>query len=186
MSQHRFKPALLRADWTVTLTDTRMDVTTPNGSGDWSLDLTQVTHLAYAQITVGKTTSRTLDIDTPTGRQRLAQTTDAGEKGPFSQAYLECVLDLLRHLHALHPELHITYGMRGGARHAMFGIAVLCLLMGLGLPIAALASGVDDQRLLAAALPSLLLIGLGLAFGWSNRPWQAPPRLPLARLIAAL
>jgi hypothetical protein len=179
MTVYGFKPALLRAELEFTLQDSVL--TGP----DWALDLRDVTAVSYAETSVRYVTNRYLELDANGQTRRVSQNIDTGAEAarePFS----ELVVAILRDVHALYPDMQVSYGMRGNARLGMFIVGVLSLGVGAGLPIAALATGVSGDRLLAALVPSLLLVLLGMGFGWGNRPWQAPPSVSLAKLIHSL
>jgi hypothetical protein len=179
MSTYRIKPALLRSEQEYTLTDSQLI------GPDWTVDLQNVTGAAYAETTVRYVTNRYLDLDMNGQTRRISQNIDSSAEAarePFS----DLVIAILRALDARHPDMQITYGMRGGARIGMFIVGLLSFCVGVGLPIAAAISGVSGDRFLAAAVPSVLLLLLGFGFGWGNRPWQAPPRVALSKLIAKL
>lgn len=179
MTTYRFKPALLRAEQEYRLDQSALK------TEDWELDLRHVSAVNYAETTVNYTTTRHLEMDANGQTYQVSQTTDAShldDRAPFSTL----VVAILRALGDLHPDLHVSFGLRKGARTGMFVVGMLSLLAGLALPVAALATGVSSNRFMAAAVPSAVLILLGLAFGWTNRPWQAPPRVPLSNLIASL
>lgn len=176
----RFKPALLKAEREFELDGPLLR------ADDQTLDLRYVTAVAYAETTVQYTTNRYLELDIAGHTHRIGQNLDASAGPEARQPFSHLVVAILRALDELHPDLRVTYGMRGGARIGMFIVGVLCLIAGLVLPIAAVASGVSGDRMAAAALPSILLFLLGVAFAWSNRPWKKPPRVKLSKLIDAL
>jgi hypothetical protein len=179
MSSFRFKPALLRSEREYTLTGTHLS------GPDWDVDLRDVTGVAYAETSVRYVTNRSLDLDAGGQTYRISQNIDTSAhaaREPFSGL----VIATLRQLHGLHPDMQVAYGLRGGARIGMFVVGLASLAAGLGLPIAALATGISGDRLIAAALPAALLTLLGLAFGWGHRPWQVTPHVALSKLIAKL
>ncbi|THD75660.1 hypothetical protein E7681_04180 [Thalassobius vesicularis] len=149
----------------------------------WQLDLSAVSSVSYAQTSVSGVTSRYLQLEAEGQTRRLSQT--GAPSGPGDD-FTTLITTVLRALHAARPEIQIGWGIRGRARVVMFVLGVLCLLVGIGLPVAAIASGVSSDRFAAAALPSLLLLALGVVFSWANRPWEPLPTMPLSQLIATL
>lgn len=182
--RYGFKPALLRARRTCILDDTILTLQTPAGNPDWVLDLTTVTGLAYSDQTIGYTRIRRLELDTPTGRKLLGQSLGAPGNGPAAQEFFALVLAILQAVHAHAPDIEILYGQRGSARWGMFLAGAFSFCVGLGLPIVALATSPRGDVLTQIALPCLILILLGVVFGWRNRPWTPTPRLRLTTFLA--
>ena len=182
--RYGFKPALLRARRTCILDGTTLTLQTPAGNPDWVLDLTSVTGLAYSDQTIGYTRIRRLELDTPTGRKLLGQSLGAPGNGPAAQEFFALVLAILQTVHAHAPNIEILYGQRGSARWGMFLAGAFSFCVGLGLPIVALATSPRGDVLTQIALPCLVLILLGVIFGWRNRPWTPTPHLSLATFLA--
>lgn len=176
------KPAMMRSTQVYRVdgaTLTRLE----NDAPLWQLDLSAVSSVSYAQTSVNGVTSRYLELEAEGQIRRLSQTGDPSGPG---KDFTTLVTAVLRALNTARPDIQIGWGIRGHARVVLFFLGLLCLLVGIGLPVAAIASGVSSDRFAAAALPSLLLLALGVVFSWANRPWAPLPTVPLSRLIAAL
>lgn|GEM_PF-4325465 len=179
-------PALLRATQTYRVENGHLTHLADNDTPDWTLDLRTVQDIAYSEITVKLSVIRQLDLVTPDGVRRLSQTLAISDRGPSRTGFTDLVVALLRAVADLHPDMKITYGLQGKSRTALFVVSMLSVAAGVALPVAMLATNASLGRLWAASTPSLLLILMGAAYGWPNRPWKPLPRLPLAQLVQML
>lgn len=93
---------------------------------------------------------------------------------------------LAQHMAETKPDVPVTIGETGGARWIMFGIGVAALLLGLGILIGAVVSGISGDHMAAAALPMLMLAGLGIVLIQGNAPWKKQPTLPAGLLPAMI
>ncbi len=129
-------------------------------------------------------------IDLLAGEDRLrlplnASSGTAGSEEPLATFYLAASA-LLRALSEARPELELELGESSRARAWMFAVGVLSILMGIGIPGLALATGVSSDKLIGAAIPMLLLLLFGVVVARGNRPWAPLPRIlcgPMADVL---
>lgn len=185
-ARFRIAPALLRPPQTYDLDQDRLSLLDAQNRPVWRLDLRQIRALTYARTTVRGTTTRSLDLRSDQGARRLTQTLSAADTGPPPRAFADLLGAVLQAVARHHPGMQVTLGLPQAPRLALFAIAALALGAGLALPVLMLVSGVSADRFLPVLPVCLLLCGMGLGYGWPNRPWRPQPRLPIRQVIAAL
>lgn len=183
-----FKPAPIRRAVRVEIVGSHVVLSDADGQAKDEIDLRQAADLNFAEITTRDTTTRWLDVDHPGGRFRIACNTLGTDVGPDAdrdefRAASAAVLHAVEHVV---PGIEVTIGTRGRMRWAYFGLGVAALAVGLGLPLAALATGVRMEKLVAGLLPSGLLLLMGLFLTAAYRPWLPAPRVPASQLAMAL
>jgi len=171
MREYAYKPALMRGAVVCKVSADRLQ------SGDeWQVELADVHAAAFSTQVVGD--ARFTRLDLWTGEQMRSLSYTANAKGwrddPDARVFLSLVRDVLRMLAEVSPDLEVTLGSRGGPRLAMFAVGVVSILAGGGIFAAALATGISGERLAAAAVPMLLLVGLGGLLAFSYSPWRKP------------
>ncbi|MCI2400490.1 hypothetical protein [Aliiroseovarius subalbicans] len=154
----------------------------------WTLDLTQVTRVAFVQTRVKSNVFRHMDLWQGDLRHSVSWSGLAGDwtTDPEAFAFLDLCSATADALAKVQPDLRITWGTYGRSRKWMFAIGLIALIAGLGLfPIAAL-SGVATSKLLTAAIPmiALVLIGSTLVAGYA--PWRKQPTLAAGDLRGVL
>lgn len=95
---------------------------------------------------------------------------EAGER-EARQLNDEFVLAVLKAFDEARPDLQLELGNRGWVRWSLFAIGVASLAFSIAALWLALEQG-RGERLWAAAMPIGLLLLIGGALSWSNRPWQ--------------
>jgi len=181
MAAHHYRPAALRAPVEVLIGGAGMRV----GDGPlrpWSA----LTGLRFSEVAgAGGLKMIWLDLSFGTATERLSVTGEPGALAPFAVL----LQDLAGHLARARPDMTVQIGADTRTRWAFFGLGLASLLAGGGIAVAMLAGGMGGARMTAAALPVLMLLGLGGVLVAGNRPGRAAPHLPLAALrkrIAAL
>lgn len=169
---YSFKPALLRGERTYRLVGRAL--TLHDGT---EVDLAAVTAAGFVNHTLRR--SRIMRLDLYLGEEKHSigynGAEGAWQTDPHARAFLMLVRDVLASVSGLQPDFVVRLGETGGIRMAMFVIGVLSALGGGGLFVTALASGVSADRLSAAALPTLLMLGLGAVLVRAYWPWRAAP-----------
>ncbi len=143
---------------------------------DWQVDFDDVTAAAFSSQVIGH--SRFIRLDLWAAGKMRSLSYAASAKGwqadPDARVFLGLARDVLRRLADIRPDLEVTLGWRGGPRAAMFVVGLASLIGGVGIFIAALATGVSGERLIGAAVPMLFLVGLGAMVSYSYSPWRKP------------
>jgi hypothetical protein len=183
---YRFKPAPLRGAQTFGLASGVL-----HGGEDatgWHLPLADVTEAAFVQHRMGRSIMLRLDLRQGETLRRLAYNGAAKNwrNDPDAHVFLDLASAVMSGLEAARPGIAVTYGEYGAARWSMFAVGLAALVGGIGLFLAALATGVPADRLAAAAVPALLLVALGGAVGLTYAPWRKPPRIPASTLAPLL
>lgn len=131
---------------------------------------------------------RRLDIDLPSKTTRIALNTSAGTtpSDPDRAAHFALIRSVAATLAEQKPDLPVAIGEGSAARKAMFVVGLLAIIFGLGIPIAALMTGVSADRMVEASVPILALGGFGVWIAWANAPWRARPTLPAVALPAMI
>jgi hypothetical protein len=132
--------------------------------------------------------SRRLDLDSGGTIFRVPMGVNAGSEPsqePLASFYRGCAAVLTRVAQA-RPELEVELGESKAIRWVYFVLGLLAVALGLGLPIAALATGVAGDKVAGALIPSLLLLLIGALLTSSNRPGKPLPRVSVERLAGTL
>ncbi|MDA7425381.1 hypothetical protein [Thalassococcus lentus] len=178
----RYKPALLQKaqDWT-------LDGTILHGP-DGQTDLRAATGLRLAERRFRGQLLRRLDIELPDTTTRIALniSADTAPSDPDRAEHFALIHAVASTPAEHQPGLSVSIGEGDGARMAMFAIGVLAIVFGLGIPIAALMTGVSPDRMIEASVPILALSGFGIWVALTNAPWRARPSLPASALPALL
>ncbi len=177
-----FRPAPLRGPQEWQLEDGRLH----GPSGTLALD--RVRRLRLVDRRYGDARMLRLDLIHDDGTLDVSLTIGAlaPEETPDLAAWSGLVAALGHAFSAQDPGLEVEIGEGGLAGWGMFVVGLLSLLAGLGIGLGAAMSGLAGDRLAAAALPVLLLIGLGWALVYGNRPWRARPCVPVSGLALLL
>ena len=125
---------------------------------------------------------RRLDLETRDDTFRLSINCSCREppdQPPLATYYEGCEA-LVTALAERKPGLHVELAESSTVRLIWFAMGLFALLIGLGLPIAALATRVDPDKLLAGLVPSAFLILLGGGIAWANHPWRKPAQADIA------
>ncbi|MEC3862260.1 hypothetical protein VK792_13280 [Mesobacterium sp. TK19101] len=177
-----FRPAPLRAQVTYRLEPGLLHG--PHGT----LELSNVTRAALVDHVIRGQRMRRLDLYTGKRVVHIGLNRDASLPVTDSDraAHHALCRALATHLAENTPDLPVAIGETGGARWAMFAIGASSLLFSLGILIAAAVSGISGDRMAAAALPMLMLAGLGVLLIQGNAPWKKQPTLPATLLPAMI
>ncbi|MBV6635677.1 MAG: hypothetical protein KI788_07215 [Mameliella sp.] len=179
---YSFRPAPLRGpqDWQLD-GDT---LTGPQGT----LDLSTVDQATLVDSKVQLTRMRRLDLTTPSGLIRIAINSRLGLPGdhPDRAAHRTLCSAVAERLARHAPDLPVRIGETGRLSMVWFGIGVLALVMGPGLGIAALATGVDADRLVGMVVPVAALALFGAVIMHGHAPWRRRPEVPVSTLPALL
>lgn len=177
-----FKPAPLRA-----ATEWRLEgdqLSGPQGS----LDLGTVDQATLVDMKVQLMRMRRLDLSSPAGMIRIAINSRLGLPGthPDRAAHRALCRAVAERLAERAPDLPVRSGEGGRLRAVWFGIGLLALVMGLGIGIAALATGVASDRITGMVLPLVVLVLFGAYTMYGHAPWRQRPTLPVSALPALL
>lgn len=169
--EYAYKPAALRGAVVCKVSADRLQT-----GDDWQVDFADVHAAAFSTQVVGDARFIRLDLWTGEQMRSLSYTANANawHSDPDARVFLGLVRDVLQALAEVSPELEVTLGSKGGPRTAMFAVGVVSLLAGGGIFAAALATGISGDRLAGAAVPMLLLVGLGGLVAYSYSPWRRP------------
>lgn len=154
----------------------------------WELALADVTHAAFVQHRLGRTIMLRLDLSEGGTLRRLSYNGSSGgwRDVPDAHVFLDLAALVVRGLGIAQPGFTVTYGEYGRARTTMFAVGLASVLGGLGLFLAALATGVPAARLAAAAVPALLMLALGGTVAFAYAPWRKPRAVSAAALAPVL
>ena len=183
-----FKPAPVRRAVRIDVVGHRVVLSDADGQTKGEVDLRSATELNFAEITTRDTTTRWLDVDHSEGRFRIACNSLGTDVGPDADRdeFRAASAAVLHSAEQAVPGIEVTIGTRGRMRWAYFGLGVAALAVGLGIPIAALATGVRMEKLVAGLLPCGLLLLMGVLLTAAYRPWRPAPRVPASELSRAL
>lgn len=174
MTTFRFRPAPLRPELSFTLKDGLL-----SGSG-WDLSLLDLTDLRFTGYKAAGRLIWRLDLIEARVTRRINVSLPAADTRahPDFAAFHALSVALNNGLNQHNPDLQLTLGETGVTRHVMFGLGLLSGLTGLGISIGAIANG----RIVAAAIPALLLLLIGAGLLRSYWPWTTPRRVAPATL----
>ncbi len=177
-----YKPALLKPAQTWELEGPIL-----RGPGQ-VVDLRDVSDAGMSEHVIKRTRMRRLELVTSKGKLHLGLNQD--EHLPAwdqdRAAHRALCSAIAERLAEVHPDMAVAMGTTGGARWGMFVVGALSLLVGLGIGIAAMITGVSGDRMAAAAVPMLGLILLGFVVVRSHAPWKPVPKVPVALVPAIL
>lgn len=153
------------------------------GENGWVLALQQLQAAQFVQHRIGDQLMWRLDLDDGVAPRRIATSFPHSARSDSEDcaAFIELSQNLSTSLSRLNPDFRIGYGEHGKARLVLFAIGVVATLVGVGLLIAALLTGVSGERLMGGgiAMGVLVIFGLVLARGYS--PWRKPIPVDVAR-----
>lgn len=179
---YSFRPAPLRGpqDW-------HLDGDTLTGPPG-TLDLSTVGQATLVDTRIQLMRMRRLDLTAPSGLIGIAINSRLGLPGdhPDRAAHRALCQAVARRMAHHAPDLPVRIGEGGRLRMVWFGIGVLALVMGLGLGIAALATGVDADRLVGMVVPVAALALFGAVIMHGHAPWRRRPEAPVSTLPALL
>lgn len=169
---YTFKPALLRGERTYRLDDATLVL--HDGT---RIDLAALTGAGFVNQAISRNRMMRLDLRLGEDRHSIGYNTAeaAWRDDPDARAFLALVRDVLRALAETRPDFEVTLGETGRGRMAMFIAGAVSALFGAALFVAALATGISTDRMVAAAVPMLLLLALGAVIIRAYWPWRAPP-----------
>lgn len=173
-----FHPAPLRSaqDWAL---DGEM-LQTPDGT----VDLRQVRSARLVEKAFRGTRMRRLDLMMDEGVHRIALTIgiSSGQEHPDRVAHLGLMRAVAGAMAQYCPDVTVEIGEGPRARMVMFAVGLLALAAAVGLGGAIIASGLSMDRMMAAALPLVLMLALGVTVSYSSWPWRTLPSLAAALL----
>ncbi|WP_089276907.1 hypothetical protein [Antarctobacter heliothermus] len=149
-------------------------------------DLTGIETANFVDTTVQLIRMRRLDLRGASGLCRISVNTRLGlpPDDPNRAAHRALCRRVSEHLSSRAPDLPVKIGEAGAIRALWFGIGVLSLVMGLGIGIAALATGVSSDRLLGMIVPVTLLALFGAVLMHRHALWRTPLEIPVSALPA--
>lgn len=189
MIRFRYKPALLRGARVFDLSDRELRCSGADGTPIWQLDWTDITGAAFVEQTVGRSRIRRFELFH--GKDQTQAISYNGRRGPVeadpdSVAHLQLIRAILDRLAVQDPDMAVKVGDFGRSRLYMFLAGLLSLVMGLGLGITMIATGVDMDKALAALTPVLLLLATGAMICFSYWPWRPVPTVRVGALSTNL
>lgn len=155
-------------------------LTGPHGT----CDLTEIETAAFVESTVQLMRMRRLELCGPSGLCRISINTRLGlsPKNADRAAHRALCRRVAEHLSRRAPDLPVTLGETGAIKALWFGVGGLSFFMGLGIAVAALASGVSSDRWPGMIVPLIALVLLG---GWLMHRyalWRKPVEIPVSAL----
>lgn len=147
--------------------------------GLWSVDLSDLDQAAFVRARLGGNQMIRLDLYTGNGRHSVSYNGSlAGmEANEDARQHRAAMIATLHALSRVRPEMRVALGAVQGARWGMFAVGAGAVLLGAGLLVAAVATGVSGDRLVAAATPVVLLLTLGVFLIASYGPWRDRPQI---------
>ena len=185
---HRVKPALIKAPLTYALEDGVLICEDASGRALWRIALSDVQSAHWTASRAGQSLTRVLRLRDGTQscaiRQHLYRRALVG--GPDDMAFRATIVDVLRALMAVQPELEVDTGP-SATTSALLRLAGHVLLAGAcAAPVYAVATGQPLIAIANWAVPVALIGLLGLALRRTHAPDRQRPRLALAQLIAEM
>lgn len=186
-----FKPALLRAAITYTLENDTLTATRAR-EVLWEVHLSDVTSARYADIATGRYRMQRLDLQAGGTRRRIALTTPARSSlsDEALAAFRKLVAAISERLAEIAPRTEVRLGEGPLGTWVLFGIGMAGIIMSLGVTGMAMAGRMSSDRLLAGAVPILMLLVFSGSLVIGFNPWRGREALPvqkfavLARLMA--
>ncbi|RFP85424.1 hypothetical protein DZK27_16820 [Rhodobacteraceae bacterium 63075] len=175
----RYKPAALSAEVELCLDGSTLVIT-----GEGTLDLAEVGSAFLEMRTFGDARMVRLDLFRGDTRQSLGfNASSVGyAENPDARQHWAAVVAILRALAEAQPGAEVTLGPSKGPNLVMFGIGIVSTLAGGAIGAGALAGG----RFAAAAVPTSLLLLIGLALVIAHWPWTPRKRRKAAELAAQM
>ncbi|GKY87258.1 hypothetical protein [Sinisalibacter aestuarii] len=181
--RYRFKPAALKQPASYALDADRLQA-----DDGWELRLAEVDAAAFVNHVMQGARMMRLDLWVAGERRSLSYTgaANAWQSDPDAATFLRLARDTLRALDGATTGLRIALGETGRARWGMFIIGLVSALGGIAIFVAALASGISQDRLAAAAVPMLVLAAMGGILTVRYGPWRKPPMATPAALAGVI
>ena len=153
----------------------------------WALPLTEVEAVTFVTFTAARLRQMRLDLFHGGHRRSvglgLSQGTDPAQSDDYRQ-FLAFAPAVLEELERGQPGMQVTLGEVGRARLVMFALGLVAALVGIGLFVLALATGVTGARLAKGGGAMAALALLGLIIAWGAHPWRKLPELTPRELSA--
>ena len=185
MIAFEYKPALLAGGQIIEVFPTKL-IIRRNGQ-DVEILYKDLKELRFWEMSSGRgMITRSLDLVMEDATKRISLSTGSavGPEDHDYSTFMKATGAALSAIERHQPERVVSLSAGKGAGWTLFSIGVVALLFAAGLPIAAAMDGRND-RLLAVAIPMVLLGALGLAL-MSSRPWKKPETISARRLADVL
>jgi hypothetical protein len=183
-AEQSYKPAPLRRSVTVRVGGGEVSMHDVSGAQRWRLALSGVTALNYAESSFRGQISIHLDMTDRDGqRRRLA--INGGQLGDRNVlAFVGLVRLVLAGIAADRPETPVALGFVGPGRLALFVLGVMMMLIGGMLATMAVVMGGEVASVVTGVIAGLGVAVVALRLVLPNRPWLAPPLLPLREFLS--
>lgn len=166
--EYVFKPAVLSPPQTWTINDGHL----MRRGGKAAFAIAQTDRASWGDLAYRGTRSAWLHLSA--GETSVKLNCNDNGSGDDRAVFLELVGAVLDELSKAQPNLEIRYDGGGPFGRAMFIIATLGALAGLGFISAVVSGAIQQNGLILAGVGVLMAFGLG-TLAWTYRPWQAPP-----------
>lgn len=152
------------------------------------MDLRDIQGAAFVDQLSGPDRVITLELADNGGRLpvTVALPADTPRDDPDRAAHLSLCRVVAGVIADIEPDMRVVTGMAPRRRPGLFGLGVVALLLGAGLPLGAYLTGTGTRLVGQMAVPLVILLAVGLVFAWTHRPGQPPPNIPAAALPAHL
>ena len=184
MSTFHINPAPLRKARGYRLENDRLTALSASGRQDWELDLSAVTAVQLSGLGQRGAALRQLDLKSGDTLRRIS--CNAPPDSPSDTAHRALSAAVLSRLSELNPGLKVELGQSRATGWVFFGLGLASLVGAAAILSAALATGVSGGRLIGAAVPLVLMVGLGALLCSLHAPWRPRPQLPAGKLAARL
>ena len=186
MSQtFEYKCAPLGGNRVLIVGDSSAQLRKSSGEEKGSIEYAEIDGARYVTHQVRDAWMRRLDLHAGENLFRVHLNVMRGtseSEPPVSTFYKGCVA-ILQAISKHKPELEVEIGEGGRVRMVWFLLGVFCLLVGVGLPLIAILTGVDWDRILTGIIP----MGLMAFFGYYGVrmfwPGRKPPSATIDEMI---
>jgi hypothetical protein len=190
VTEFRYRPAPIAAHQRIDPDADPLILRDDSGAEKWRMDWNRIDRAYYVEHPMKGVYMRRLDLigGDPVKRHSVACTSPSGlpPEGSDGALYLQLVAKILDRLAAERPDFAVRLGEYGASRWVMLAIGVLSAVAGLGIFGLALATGISADRLIGAAVPTLLMAAIGVSLIWAYAPWRAHHRSPATKLAGGL
>lgn len=184
MTEYRFRTALLQGKRAYRLDGGVLSALGRHGTQEWQLDLGRVKRAVFVDLGRASTPIRRLDLFGPEGLRRISINSAVGGMDEDRAEFAALAAAVCRELAEARPDAGVEVGEYGVSRLVMLGIGLVCLVGGAGLLVASAIS--SPARIAEAAVPIGVLLLVGGALTWGNRPGRTRRELPASKMAEAI
>jgi len=157
------------------------------GGGDW-MRFDEIAEIRFWEAPARRMMVRNLDLHGRTGKLSIGASMprSRGAEDPDAAEYFQACEATLRAIAAARPELQVTLRESRTLGGWFFVLGLLAILIGVGLPAAAVLTGRGNRLDVEGIIPVLALLLFGTLLTWSYRPWRPFVQVPVEGLAEIL